>query len=266
MSIISLNIESIFRNNVSLHPYPHSDNSNLRKNEIWTRILVHITSCYEHSSRWWRRRESVRNPQTHDICEGGSMTVKSRSHRSISDLEESIKHEVSRHQNQHSATVMKLNDLLHDEEALYAYCDSSVVNGCFHLGVSIVGLGTCRLYATSVSTQFPQYTILGELHAIRFSIGCLRDFLTAYGKTKDVHSMYVFSDVDHIEQLLRTNSRRAHQSIRDSVRRLRRTIKRLNNQFSGLTANVLYIGTPAERNLYYRSAHRAARQRAGIRR
>jgi hypothetical protein len=194
------------------------------------------------------------------------MTVKSHSQRSISDLEESIKHEVSRHQNQHSATLVKPSDLLQDEEALYAYCDSSVVKGCFHLGVCIVGLGTCRLYATSVSTQFPQYTILGELHAIRFAIGCIRDFLTAYGKAKDVHSIYVFSDVDHIERLLRTNSRRAHESIRKSVRRLRRTVKRFNKQFPEITASVRYVGNPDERNLYYRSAHRAARRMGGIRR
>ncbi|WAH38880.1 hypothetical protein [Alicyclobacillus dauci] len=91
-----------------------------------------------------------------------------------------------------------------------------------------------------------------------------RDFLATYG-AGNVHSVSAYSDVDHIEQLLRTNSRRAHESIRKSVRRLRRTMKRFNKQFPDITASVHYVGTPDSRHLYYRSAHRAARIVAGIR-
>jgi hypothetical protein len=194
------------------------------------------------------------------------MTVKTHSQRSISDLEGSIKHEVLSHQNHRSGAWMELNHLLRNKETLSAYCDCSVLNGCFHLGVCIVGLGTCRLYASSVCTQFPQYTVLGELHALRFAIGCVRDFLVSGGAETDLHSVCVLSDVDHIEHLLSANSRRAHESIRSSVRRVRRLMKLFNKQSTRLTLSVCYVGKPDERNLYYRSAHVVARRVSGIRR
>ncbi|WAH38876.1 hypothetical protein [Alicyclobacillus dauci] len=86
------------------------------------------------------------------------------------------------------------------------------------------------------------------------------------GAGKDVHSIYMFSDVDHIEQLLLTNSKWAHESIRKSVRRLKQTMKRFNKDFNQLTLTVHYVGNPDVRNLYYRSAHLAARRVACIRR
>jgi hypothetical protein len=157
---------------------------------------------------------------------------------------------------------MKLNNLLLSEESLSVYCDASVKNECFHLGVCIVGLGVCRLYGASLVTQYPQYTILGELHALRFAIACTRDFVVT-NDMGNVNSVCVFSDVDHIEQLLRTNSVRAHESIRKSVSRLRKTLKRFNKHNPGLTITVRYMGNPKQRNLYYRVAHRAARRMAG---
>jgi hypothetical protein len=77
---------------------------------------------------------------TRCTCDGGLMTVKTHSQRSISGLECAIKHEVLRQQNHPSDTWLELNNRLYDEEALCAYCDSSVVNGCFHLGVCIFGM------------------------------------------------------------------------------------------------------------------------------
>lgn len=156
------------------------------------------------------------------------MTVKTLSQRSMSDLEWFIKQELSNHTNCGTSAWMRLNNLLHSEESLSVYCDASISNQCFHREVCIVGLGVCRLYGASLVTQYPQYTVLGELHALRFAIGCTRDFLTANGMV-NIHSVCVFSDVDHIEHLLRSNSMRAHESIRKSVRRLRGTLKRFNS-------------------------------------
>jgi len=193
------------------------------------------------------------------------MIVKPYLHRSISDLEWSVKHQVMRHRGQHADVWMELNRLLHDQETLYAYCDCSVKSGCFHVGICIVGLNTCRLYGTSVGTQVPQYTILGELYALRFAIGCVRDFLSVNAAGREIQSIYIYSDVDHIEQLLRVNSHKAHVSIRQSVRRLRHSVKRFNTQSKGLALSVRYLGKPNDINLYYKIAHRAARRVAGIR-
>jgi hypothetical protein len=187
------------------------------------------------------------------------MTMKTHSQRSISDLEQTIKHKVLSHQSDHSNASIEANHLIQSKETLSVYCDCSVVNGCFHLGVCIVGLGMCRLYGTSLATQTPQYNILGELHALRFAVGCTRDFLATYG-AGNVHSVCVFSDVDHIEQFLRANSGRAHKSIRKSVRRLRRSMKHFNKQFTGRVLSVRYVGKPDERNLYCQSAHLVARR------
>ncbi|SDW63607.1 hypothetical protein SAMN04489725_1102 [Alicyclobacillus hesperidum] len=191
--------------------------------------------------------------------------MKTHSQYSISDLERSIKSTVLQHQNYNSHTWMEVNHLLQSEETVSVYCDCSVINEGFHLGVCIVGVGTCRLYGASIITQFPQYTVLGEIHALRFAIGCVRDFLAAGGADKEIQSICVFSDVDHIEHLLRVNSKRAHESIRKSIRRLRRTVKHFNKQFTQYTLSVHYVGNPNKRNLYYRSAHRTARRIAGIR-
>lgn len=189
--------------------------------------------------------------------------MKTFSQRSISDLEQSIKQKLPSHKNCGISAWMKLNDLLQSEESLSVYCDSSVTNECFHLGVCIVGLGVCRLYGASLVTQYPQYTILGELHALRFAIACTRDFVVTH-YMDHVNSVCVFSDVDHIESLLRTNSIRAHKSIRNSVRRLRRTLKRFIKHNQGLTMTIRYVGNPKQRNLCYRVAHRAARRMAGL--
>lgn len=128
-------------------------------------------------------------------------------------------------------------DLLQSEESLSVYCGASVTNECFHLGVCIVGLGTCHLYGASLVTQYPQYTILGELYALRFAIDCTRDFVVT-NDMGHVNAVCVFGDVDHIKQLLRTNSIRAHESIRKSVRRLRRTLKMFNKYNLELTITI----------------------------
>jgi hypothetical protein len=192
------------------------------------------------------------------------MTMKTHSQRSISDLERSIKDKVLSHRNHDADTWIEMNHLLQNHARISVYCDCSVSDGYFHLGICIVGLGTCRLYGSSIVTQFPQYTVLGELHALRFAIDCVREFLGSNGVNTELQSIYVFTDVDHIERLLGTNSQRAHKSIRKSVRRLRRSIKRFNKQSTELTLGVCYVGKPNERNLYYRSAHQVARHVAGL--
>lgn len=196
---------------------------------------------------------------------GGLKTVKINSQRSISDLERSIKHELLNHKERVTSAWVELNSRLQSRETISVYCDCSVINERFHLGVCIVGLGVCRLYGASLVTQYPQYTILGELHALRFAIACTRDFVVT-NDMSNVNCVCMFSDVDHIEQLLCTNSIRVHESIRKSVRRLRRTLKRFNRHNPGLTMTVRYVGNPEERILYYRGAHRVARRMAGVRR
>jgi len=90
------------------------------------------------------------------------------------NLEESIKCTVTAHAEAVSGTWANLHQRMDSTTTLSVYCDCSVIAGRFHLGVCIAGLSTFRLFGKSVSTKFPQHTVLGEVQALEFAIQCVQ--------------------------------------------------------------------------------------------
>lgn len=193
------------------------------------------------------------------------MTVESYLQRSLWNLESTLKHTVLSHRSDLSNVWVNVNQLLTNRSILSVYCDCSVGGGKFNLGVCIVGLGTCHLYGTTRDTKHPQHTVLGEIHAVRYAIQCSQDFLNTVGNGVELHSIRIFTDVDHIEGLLHVNTARLNKPIRRAVQRLRRSMKRFGTEYTHAKLNVSYLEkTPVTRNLHYKCAHKTAKKVAGI--
>jgi len=173
------------------------------------------------------------------------MTVKPLEFKLL-DLEESFKHTVTAHAEVADGTWRNLHQRLDNATTLSVYCDCSVIAGRFHLGVCIAGLHTCRLFASTLKTEFPQYTVLGEIHALEFAIQCVQDFMST-SERDAIKSITVFSDADHILRLLNSNTQRMHPPVSGAVRLLNRHIGQFSAIYPSVRVHKTFPGNTAQR-------------------
>jgi hypothetical protein len=132
------------------------------------------------------------------------------------------------------------------------------------LGVCIAGLDTCRLFGGTLNTKFSEYTVLGEVQALGFAIQCVQDLIS----TLDINlikSIAVFSDADHIQQLLNSNAQRIHQPISSAVQSLNRYVNQVSEAYPSVRVHINFLGNKAQRkNIYYKAAHKVARTVAQV--
>jgi hypothetical protein len=180
----------------------------------------------------------------------------------LKDLEESIKQTVKAHRGEPLSPWLNMLQRLDSTTTLSVYSDSSVIASQFHFGVCIAGIHTCRLYGTTLTTKFPEYSVLGEIQSIEFAIQCLERCIGA-SECDAVKPVAVFSDVEDIQRLLNFKTQRMHQPILEAVLQLNRSIKRFSDAYPAIRLRINFLGNAAQRvNIYYQAAHKVARNAA----
>jgi hypothetical protein len=153
---------------------------------------------------------------------------------------------------------------LHSGRELKIYTDASTIHvGQFGLGVCLVDQGTIHLYHDTVLDRtYPRHTVLAEMRALKFAVECAIQYFTHLDERSLLSSVVIFSDVDHVSDLLSGKCHIGNVELLWVLKNINRGMKYFTKQFRPVRIHIEYLDRKNRHNRFYKMAHQTARSAA----
>ncbi|MCK8487005.1 hypothetical protein M0651_07475 [Paenibacillus sp. MBLB2552] len=162
--------------------------------------------------------------------------------------------------------LAEMQSILHDRQTISVYCDCSTIpdQEVAGVGVCFVGDGETKVESKKLYMGYVNVPMYAELKAVSFAVSTLPKILGFYSRRLvRPERIIIYSDCDHIERLLYTDSMPRRAFMREAVSDLRQLLAEISKELKGYDLMVSYIGTEKKHNVYFSAAHNSARRVLG---